>query len=54
MSRYTAEQIAFALRQTEGGSPVADAYRQMGVSEARSGAAMPKRAPRCRHSSGGR
>ena len=33
-SRYTDEQIAFALRQAEGGSPVADVCRQMGVSEA--------------------
>jgi putative transposase len=33
-SRYTEEQIAFALRQTEGGTPVADVCRQMGVSEA--------------------
>jgi putative transposase len=33
-SRYTEEQIAFALRQAEGGSPVADVCRQMGVSEA--------------------
>jgi putative transposase len=33
-SRYTEEQIAFALRQAEGGTPVADVCRQMGVSEA--------------------
>ena len=33
-SRYTEEQIAFALRQAEGGTPVADLCRQMGVSEA--------------------
>jgi len=33
-SRYTEEQIAFALRQAEGGSQVADVCRQMGVSEA--------------------
>jgi putative transposase len=33
-SRYTEEQIAYALRQAEGGSPVADVCRQMGVSEA--------------------
>ena len=32
--RYTDEQIAFALRQAEGGTPVADVCRQMGVSEA--------------------
>ena len=33
-SRYTEEQIAFALRQAEGGTPVAEVCRQMGVSEA--------------------
>ena len=33
-SRYTEEQIAFALRQAEGGAPVVDVCRQMGVSEA--------------------
>ena len=33
-SRYTEEQIAFALRQAESGQPVADVCRQMGVSEA--------------------
>jgi putative transposase len=33
-SRYTEEQITVALRQAEGGTPVADVYRQMGVSEA--------------------
>jgi len=33
-SRYTEEQIAFALRQAESGTPVADVCRQMGVSEA--------------------
>jgi putative transposase len=33
-SRYTEEQIAFALRQAEGGTPVGDVCRQMGVSEA--------------------
>jgi putative transposase len=32
--RYTEEQIAFALCQAEGGTPVADVCRQMGVSEA--------------------
>ena len=32
--RYTDEQITFALRQAEGGTPVADVCRQMGVSEA--------------------
>jgi putative transposase len=33
-SRYSEEQIAFALRQAESGTPVADVCRQMGVSEA--------------------
>ena len=33
-SGYTEEQIAFALRQAEGGTPVADVCRQMGLSEA--------------------
>ncbi len=33
-SRYTEEQIAFALRQAESGTPVADVCRQMGISEA--------------------
>jgi putative transposase len=33
-SKFTEEQIAFALRQAEGGTPVPDVCRQMGVSEA--------------------
>jgi putative transposase len=33
-SRYTVEQITYALRQAEGGTPVADVCRQLGVSEA--------------------
>jgi putative transposase len=33
-SRFTDEQITFALRQFEGGTPVADVCRQLGVSEA--------------------
>ena len=33
-SRFTEEQIAYALRQVEGGTPVADVCRQVGVSEA--------------------
>ncbi len=33
-TRYTEEQIAFALRQEEAGTPVADICRKMGVSEA--------------------
>lgn len=31
--RFTEEQIAFALRQTEGGTPVAEVCRKLGVSE---------------------
>ena len=33
-SRYTEEQIAYALRQAEAGMPVSDVCRQMGISEA--------------------
>jgi putative transposase len=33
-SRYSDEQIVFALRQVEGGTAVADVCRQLGVSEA--------------------
>jgi putative transposase len=33
-SKFTEEQIAFALRQAESGTPVPDVCRQMGVSEA--------------------
>ena len=32
-SRYTEEQIAYALRQAELGTPVAEGVRKMGVSE---------------------
>ena len=32
-SRYTEEQIAYALRQAELGTPVAEVVRKMGVSE---------------------
>ena len=31
--RYTEEQIAYALRQVELGTPVAEVVRKMGVSE---------------------
>ena len=31
--RFTEEQIAFALRQAESGTPVPDIIRKMGVSE---------------------
>jgi len=33
-SRYTDEQIAYALRQAESGTAVADVCRQLGISEA--------------------
>ena len=33
-SRFTEEQIAYALRLAEGGTPVADVCRQIGISEA--------------------
>ena len=33
-SRFSEEQVAFALRQVESGSPVVDICRQLGVSEA--------------------
>jgi putative transposase len=32
-SKYTEEQIAFALKQAETGTPVAEVIRRMGVSE---------------------
>ena len=32
--RYSEEQITYALRQAEGGTPVAEVCRQLGVSEA--------------------
>jgi putative transposase len=33
-SKFTGEQIAFALRQAEVGAPVAEVCRKMGISEA--------------------
>ena len=33
-SRFTEEQVAYALRQAESGTPVADVCRQMGIAEA--------------------
>jgi putative transposase len=33
-SRFTDEQISYALRQVEGGTTVADVCRQVGISEA--------------------
>ena len=32
-SKFTEEQIAYALRQAEGGTPVLDVCRKLGVSE---------------------
>ena len=32
-SRYTAEQVAFALRQAEEGTPVGEICRKMGIAE---------------------
>ncbi|WP_238229229.1 transposase, partial [Methylorubrum aminovorans] len=32
-SRFTEEQIAFALKQAETGTPVAEVLRRMGISE---------------------
>jgi len=32
-SRYTAEQVAFALRQVEAGTPVPEVCRKMGIAE---------------------
>jgi putative transposase len=33
-SKFTEQQIAFALQQAEGGTPVAEVCRKMGISEA--------------------
>ena len=33
-SRFSEEQITYALRLADGGSPVADVCRQLGISEA--------------------
>lgn len=33
-SRFTEEQITYALRQTDAGTPVSDVCRQMGIAEA--------------------
>ena len=33
-SRFTEEQVAYALRQSESGTAVADVCRQLGISEA--------------------
>ena len=33
-SKFTEQQIAFALQQAEGGTPIAEVCRKMGISEA--------------------
>lgn len=33
-SRFTEEQIAYALRQAEAGTPMGDVCRQMGIADA--------------------
>lgn len=33
-SKYSEEQITYALRQVESGTPVGDVCRQLGISEA--------------------
>jgi putative transposase len=33
-SKYSEEQIAYALREAEGGTPVGEVCRQLGISEA--------------------
>ena len=33
-SRFSEEQVAYALRQAEGGTPVSDVCRQLGIAEA--------------------
>ena len=33
-SKFSEEQVAYALRQADGGTPVSDVCRQLGVSEA--------------------
>lgn len=33
-SKFTEEQVAYALRLSESGTPIADVCRQMGISEA--------------------
>ena len=33
-SKFSEERVAYALRQAEGGTPVGDVCRQLGVSEA--------------------
>ncbi len=32
-SRYTAEQVAFAMRQVESGTPVSEIYHNIGIAE---------------------
>lgn len=33
-SKFSEEQVAYALRQADSGTPVSDVYRQVGVSKA--------------------
>jgi putative transposase len=53
-SQYTDQQVAFALQQAEGGTPVPEVCRKMGVSEAtfyrwkqKYGGLMPSRCGDC-------
>jgi putative transposase len=55
-SRFTDQQIAFALQQAEAGTPVAEVCRKMGVSEPtysrwkqKYGGLMPSEVRRLRH-----
>ncbi len=55
-SKFTDQQIAFALRQAEEGAPVAEVCRKMGISEAtfyvwkkKFGGLMPSEVRRLRH-----
>lgn len=55
-SQFTDQQIAFALQRAEGGTPVPEVCRKMGVSEAtyyrwkqRYGGLMPSEVQRLRH-----
>jgi putative transposase len=46
-SRFTEQQIAYALRLAKGGTPVADVCRQIGISDATFYAWKKKRADLC-------
>ncbi len=45
-SRFTEEQVVYALRQAESGTPVGDVCRQLGVSARRSTRLHPARETR--------